>query len=633
MKKAIVPVWTTALAVLFLCGDARPALATHFRYGTLSWSPTGVKGQVEFRLRAAFRRDSVWGPANTGQIITETQGPTQLNFGDGTHTPTLRFILTAHSVSENWVIGEALNPGFNDVGIRHTYANPEGTFTAFLADINVESCCRILAPQLNNRANGPYPLQTIVRPSSGNRSPVSSLVPIVIVPPSNDATFLVPGADANGDPLQFRMSTTAEAGGGPHPPNISVESATGVVHWNNLGLNQANFWTTQVVIEDLTGPGGTVKSKTPVDFLLKIQPQIGSLPSCSFSPVGPYTAVAGQPFTFTFTGTDADPADLITLHSGGMPPGATLTPPLPVTGPASGVSTVFNWTPTAAQQGVNVVIFSVTDTPGQQTLCSNKITVVNNILPTVDCPDPITVEACTAPGGAQITRTAHVGDANGDPLTVTWSVDNVVVQVDHVPSGGSITSADVSLTWFYPLGSHSLRVDVSDGTASVHCDSSVAVEDHTPPVVTCENALATLWPPNHKLVPVGLHATAIDQCGGVTNKIAIGVFGDEDDETQTGDGKHSPDAKDIANGTLRLRSERRGDADGRVYLVLAMAGDPSGNVGVGCCAVTVSHSQSRKDLESVALQAAAAVATCQATGAPPADYFVIGDGPEIGPQQ
>ena len=35
------------------------------------------------------------------------------------------------------------------------------------------------------------------------------------------------------------------------------------------------------------------------------------------------------------------------------------------------------------------------------------------------------------------------------------------------------------------------------------------------------------------------------------------VFGDEDDELPTGDGKFSPDAKNIAPGTLRLRSERQ----------------------------------------------------------------------------
>jgi hypothetical protein len=40
--------------------------------------------------------------------------------------------------------------------------------------------------------------------------------------------------------------------------------------------------------------------------------------------------------------------------------------------------------------------------------------------------------------------------------------------------------------------------------------------------------------------------------------------------------------------------------------------------------------QSRAD---VLAQAAAAGAVCQATGHPPAGYFVVGDGPVLGPKQ
>jgi len=49
--------------------------------------------------------------------------------------------------------------------------------------------------------------------------------------------------------------------------------------------------------------------------------------------------------------------------------------------------------------------------------------------------------------------------------------------------------------------------------------------------------------------------------------------------------------------------------------------------------VTVSKSQSAADLLSVAQQAAAAGAQCTATGLPPAGYFVVGDGPVVGPKQ
>jgi hypothetical protein len=141
-----------------------------------------------------------------------------------------------------------------------------------------------------------------------------------------------------------------------------------------------------------------------------------------------------------------------------------------------------------------------------------------------------------------------------------------------------------------------------------------------------------LWPPNHDLVNVGFRSQASDACDPSIVPL-VQVFADEDDEEQTGDGHHSPDAKNIRSGSLRLRSERKGDANGRVYLMLAEGTDDSGNTGLQCCAVTVPHSQSKKDKDSVLAQARAAVAACQATGEPPPGFFVVGDGPILGPKQ
>jgi hypothetical protein len=135
------------------------------------------------------------------------------------------------------------------------------------------------------------------------------------------------------------------------------------------------------------------------------------------------------------------------------------------------------------------------------------------------------------------------------------------------------------------------------------------------------------------LINVGLAATATDNCPGELT-LQVMVFGDEDDEEQTGDGNHAPDAKDIALNTLRLRSERKGDGDGRVYLIVVKATDVAGNVGFCCSTVVVPHDQSEASLSSVQSQAAAAHAFCQANaGMPPPGYFIIGDGPIIGPKQ
>ena len=136
---------------------------------------------------------------------------------------------------------------------------------------------------------------------------------------------------------------------------------------------------------------------------------------------------------------------------------------------------------------------------------------------------------------------------------------------------------------------------------------------------------------NHDLINVGLSLTATDNCPGTV--VSVAVFGDENDEEATEDGNHSPDAKNIAAGTLRLRAERNGLRDGRVYLIIVTATDASGNVSRCCRTVTVALGQSKASLMSVAAQAAAARAFCEANGTAPPGYFVIGDGPIIGPIQ
>jgi len=371
-----------ALALLVLgCSflfAAAPAEASHFRYGFLSWEPTGSPGQIEFDLTAAFRRSGYFGSAAdsrpaVGDIITETVGATGLSFGDGSQTGTLRFVVIALSVSEDWLIGRALNPGTDDPGILKTYANTSNSYTA-----QARTCCRIFG--LNNRSSATYDLSTTVT-FDGNASPTTSLLPIVTVDESATASFIIPASDPDGDPIRYRIATAAEAGGGPSPPNISIDAVTGQVTWNNVGLNQSSPWTVQVIIEDLDS-SGDVKTQTPVDFLLRIQPRgANNPPVCSVSPAGPFSVAPGATLSFSVSASDPDPGDTVELNTGGLPTGATMSPTLPTSGSPS-VSSTFSWTPTAAQLGTYNVIFSATDQSQAQTLCSAQIAV----RPTAACP-------------------------------------------------------------------------------------------------------------------------------------------------------------------------------------------------------------------------------------------------------
>ena len=88
----------------------------------------------------------------------------------------------------------------------------------------------------------------------------------------------------------------------------------------------------------------------------------------------------------------------------------------------------------------------------------------------------------------------------------------------------------------------------------------------------------------------------------------------------------SPDAKDIAAGTLRLRAERDAGSDGRVYLIRVKSTDSSSNTSQNCLTVVVPKSLGAADVASVNAQATAMRAACMAG-------YVVGDGPVVGPKQ
>lgn len=169
-------------------------------------------------------------------------------------------------------------------------------------------------------------------------------------------------------------------------------------------------------------------------------------------------------------------------------------------------------------------------------------------------------------------------------------------------------------------------------TSTSQTTATFTIQDTVAPDAVCAVGVDTLWSSNHDLVNVGLSVSVSDTCDD-DPQVSVEVFSDEDDSDVTGSGRHSSDAADIAPDTLRLRAERKGNGDGRVYLIVVTAEDDCGNIGRTCCTVTVPHNQSKASVNSVAAQAAAAEAECLANGAPPAHYVRVGDGPVIGPKQ
>ena len=153
-------------------------------------------------------------------------------------------------------------------------------------------------------------------------------------------------------------------------------------------------------------------------------------------------------------------------------------------------------------------------------------------------------------------------------------------------------------------------------------------------VVSASVGTAMLKQNDHILVNVGLAASATDGACQAPTSFTVQVFSNEDDQGPTGENHFSPDAKDIGIGTLRLRQERLGAGDGRVYLIVIKATDTAGGTGFATATVVVPKSSSPADVALAKANAAAAKALADANnGTPPTGYFVVGDGPVVGPKQ
>jgi hypothetical protein len=203
---------------------------------------------------------------------------------------------------------------------------------------------------------------------------------------------------------------------------------------------------------------------------------------------------------------------------------------------------------------------------------------VDTAPPVLACPVPITVE-CVSPGGVPA---AHAQLA---------------------PFFAGVTATDACTTHprfnhnapaVFVLGTTSVTFAATDasGNASM-CQAPVTVVDTTPATISVRLSRSTLWPPNHKLVPVSASLTVGDACGSTAVEL-VSITSSEPDDGG-GDGHTSNDIQGAEFGTadvtFLLRAERSGSSpEGRVYTVVYRVTDGSGNVSLATAIVRVPHS-------------------------------------------
>ncbi len=555
------------------------AEASHFRFGSITYRATATPGTVDIVIRLAYRGSyfnaagvpvGSGGPIGGPAINTMINVDLTLNYGDGNvlNPGSWQMPVVARNPADDWMIVERT--------FTKAYANA-GPYT-----VSIVGCCRIGAASLVNAPDGGYGLSTVVRPFSGNSTPVPISLPIVFMPSSNSATFLIFASDANNDNLRYRIASPAEAtgnqGGYVPVPGLTIHPTTGVMTWNNIGLITTRFYTVQVIVEDLD-VNNLVKSQAPVDFLLKIASVTGAPPTITAAPAGPFKVNPGSPLSFVVTGADSDIGAVVDVVNTGLPAGATMSPAHPMSGASPQIST-FNWTPTVGQEGNYTITYIAIDNTSNQAVTSVQINV--NRPPTADA-GPDQVLECVN-GAADVTMAGSGSDPDNDPITLSWyDASNALV--------GTGTTPVISV----PNGTHVYTLIVSDGAASASSTVTITVEDTQAPTYTVVPSVQ-LWEPNHTYHRFMLSQIITSLSDGCDDAQSISTYitsvTSDEEEDAIGDGNTLDDMVIIDCQTVDLRAERAGMRNGRVYTVYFLAEDGSGNTTPGSYKVGVPKSAS-----------------------------------------
>src|SRR2546425_1165225 len=230
--------------------------------------------------------------------------------------------------------------------------------------------------------------------------------------------------------------------------------------------------------------------------------------------------------------------------------------------------------------GGHTVGLVVTDIAGLTSQASTVITVADTTPPALVCPVVGTVE-CAAPGGSSVSLAATASDICSPAIVIT----------------NTRTAGGADASGFYPLGTTGVIFTATDASGNkATCSSSVVVRDTTPPLLTLTPNPTTLWPPNHRMVPVQAAWQVSDACDPTAGAILVSATSSEpDDASGTGDGNTTGDIQDASIGlpdtTFLLRAERSGDGPGRVYTLTYVARDASGNTASALGIVTVPHDE------------------------------------------
>lgn len=223
-----------------------------------------------------------------------------------------------------------------------------------------------------------------------------------------------------------------------------------------------------------------------------------------------------------------------------------------------------------------VITATATDAAGNTSEFSRGLAVIELNRPPV------------ADAGADQQVAAGAGCLAGVTLDGTGSSDPDGDTLSHSWSGPFGTASGATPTVILPLGTHTVTLMVDDGNGGTDTDEVVVeIADLAPPVIAGAGATpGVLWPPNHKLREVAVSVSSADACDAAPVCHLAGVASNEP-VNGLGDGDTAPDWQVTGDLTAKLRAERSGTGDGRIYTLSVVCEDAAGNASQGTAAVQV----------------------------------------------
>ena len=275
-----------------------------------------------------------------------------------------------------------------------------------------------------------------------------------------------------------------------------------------------------------------------------------------------------------------DENQALTVSAVSEPPRGTAT--------ASADGTI-TYTPDLDANGEDSFTYSACDSDGA--CISAQVTVL--VAMVNDPPAAAADSAATAEDTpVQIDVAANDSDPDGN-------LDRSSAALVSSPTNGSAAILDNGLFAYTPAADF----NGEDSFAYQICDSydvcstafvliTVAPVNDAPVCTAAIPSIDTLWPADHRAVPVEIIG-ATDVEGDPTTIAITSIFQDEP-TNGLGDGDSSPDGAGIGTSTAQLRAERSGKGNGRYYHIGFSATDANGGACSGEVMVGVPKSQGSK---------------------------------------